>query len=468
MLHGNVLLSGWTMSDVSFWSTELVQYVLIEAVHGLGPGVVHIGGAMTYTLLILLVAYLAKGRATGREGLIRVMAAAVIMLAPALGTATSLLLLTPDHLGSAVPVLLAWLAVDRLGARWYVPLTVAVVLAWGQVADSLVLITGVAPMVVVCAVRAGARLWRRTEGLPWYELSLAAAALVSVGIARGAEALIRIRGGYVLRPLATNMAGWSAFPHHLKIAAEGLLTIFGAAFFDAHTGTEVTFAALHLIGAVAAGLAVLVALSRLGRPGHLAIGGLAVAIVVNVVAYVPGTFVTDLFSTREITAVLPFAAVVTGRVLAGPSLRARLVPVLAVLVIACAAMLGYNATRPAVSPDNANLAAWLVSHHLRAGLTGDYWVANSTTMDAGTRVTVRQVSAFDDRLVRPIAWGFKADWYDPATQHANFLVTSDADAANWRKVRRIALRTFGPPAVTFHAGDYMVLVWHKNLLAGIR
>ena len=27
MLHGNLLLHGWAMSDVSFWSTELVQYV---------------------------------------------------------------------------------------------------------------------------------------------------------------------------------------------------------------------------------------------------------------------------------------------------------------------------------------------------------------------------------------------------------------------------------------------------------
>jgi hypothetical protein len=59
MLHGNVLLHGWTTSDVSFYPTELVQYVLVEAVRGLGPDVVHIAGAMTYTLLVLLAAWLA-------------------------------------------------------------------------------------------------------------------------------------------------------------------------------------------------------------------------------------------------------------------------------------------------------------------------------------------------------------------------------------------------------------------------
>ena len=66
MLHGNLLLHHWWVSDVSFYTTELPQYALIEALLGLGPWVVHVGAAMTYTLLVLLAALLAKGRARGR------------------------------------------------------------------------------------------------------------------------------------------------------------------------------------------------------------------------------------------------------------------------------------------------------------------------------------------------------------------------------------------------------------------
>ena len=83
MLHGNAALTHWTVLDVSFYLTELPQYALIEAARGLIPDVVHIAGAMTYTLTVLLAAYLAKGRATGRDGLIRAAVVAVIMLAPA-------------------------------------------------------------------------------------------------------------------------------------------------------------------------------------------------------------------------------------------------------------------------------------------------------------------------------------------------------------------------------------------------
>src|SRR5262245_31510532 len=39
MLHGNLLLHGWVLSDVSFYTTELPEYMAIEFVHGLSPDV---------------------------------------------------------------------------------------------------------------------------------------------------------------------------------------------------------------------------------------------------------------------------------------------------------------------------------------------------------------------------------------------------------------------------------------------
>jgi hypothetical protein len=469
MLHGHVMLHGWTMSDVSFWPTELAQYVLLEALFGLGAGVIHIGGAMTYTLLVLLAAFLARGRATGREGLVRALVAAAIMLAPAIFDATATLLLTPDHLGSAVPVLLAWLLVERLPARWYVPVGAAIILAWGQVADSLVLVTGAAPMLIVGLTRAGQKLWHREPGtFPGRELSLAAAAAASFGIARGAEAIIRVTGGYVLRPVSTGPAGWSAVPGHLKIMAQGLMTIFGAAFFHGESGVGLFSSVLHVIGLAAAAAALGLALWRLGRAGELAVPALGLAILFNLAVYVPSPYVQDLLSTREISGVLPFAAVLAGRLLAGPLLRARLVPALAAYLIACAVVLGYHASLPAEPPQNASLAAWLAAEHLRSGLSPDYWVANSTTLDTGGRITVRQISVNQGTLIQPVGWGFKGSWYDPQTQQAQFIVTSDISSADWADVKKAAIGTYGPPARTFQDGNRLVLVWNANLLAGLR
>ena len=116
MLHGNLLLHHWWVSDVSFYTTELPQYMLIEALTGLGPWVVHVAAAMTYTLLVLLAALLAKGNARGGKGRARALLAAGLMLAPQL-SATSILLLSPDHIGTAVPLLVIWLLIDRAPDR---------------------------------------------------------------------------------------------------------------------------------------------------------------------------------------------------------------------------------------------------------------------------------------------------------------------------------------------------------------
>ena len=113
MLHGNPLLRGWTVSDVSFYTTELPEYVGVELIRGLGPDVVHVAAGFTYTLLVLLAGLLAKGRAKGREALVRVLIASGIMIAPQLRFGASIVLLGPDHTGTQVPLLVTWLVLDR-------------------------------------------------------------------------------------------------------------------------------------------------------------------------------------------------------------------------------------------------------------------------------------------------------------------------------------------------------------------
>src|SRR3984885_849785 len=63
LLHGNPLLHGWWVTDVSFYTTELPQYAVIELARGLSADVIHVAGAITYTLLVLTAAVLARGRA---------------------------------------------------------------------------------------------------------------------------------------------------------------------------------------------------------------------------------------------------------------------------------------------------------------------------------------------------------------------------------------------------------------------
>ena len=182
MLHGNLLLHGWYLADVTFYTTELPEYMLAEMVRGLNPDVARLCAALTYTLLVVLAAAVAYGarRADKRTAAVRAGITVAVMLGPTAAASTTLLN-DPDHTGTAVPVLLALLILDRAPRRWWVPVVVAAVLGWALVGDSLVLLIGVAPLVVVCGARSFGLLAVRRAPLSaaWYDLSLAAAGVAA-------------------------------------------------------------------------------------------------------------------------------------------------------------------------------------------------------------------------------------------------------------------------------------------------
>src|ERR1700683_5664543 len=53
MLHGNWLLRGWTVGDVSYYTTEIPEYLIVEKIIGLGANVIHVGAGFSYLLLVL-------------------------------------------------------------------------------------------------------------------------------------------------------------------------------------------------------------------------------------------------------------------------------------------------------------------------------------------------------------------------------------------------------------------------------
>ena len=92
MLHGNVLLRGWTLTDVTFFTVELPMYAVVEAVHGLDVDTVHIAAALIYTAVLVVSCVLALGRAgdRGRDGIARVGVVLFILAVPQPGAATGI------------------------------------------------------------------------------------------------------------------------------------------------------------------------------------------------------------------------------------------------------------------------------------------------------------------------------------------------------------------------------------------
>jgi hypothetical protein len=497
MLHGNLLLHGWTIADVTYYTTEVPQYMLIELVRGLGPDVVHIAGASTYTLLVLAAGLLARGRATGRDGLIRLLVAAGIMLAPQFGNATHLLLSQPDHLGTQLPLLLVFLMLDRAPRRWYIPVAAGAVLTWVIIADRVALLDAVVPLVLVCGARVLLAVLRRRKSLAsqWYELSLVAASVLSFVVATLAVRLISDLGGYQVTPVkSATLAPLHTLPHRVVVALEGILNVYGADFFHISQNSPfgpdlgglplaagIALAAVHLVGVGLAVWGFFRAFRYFFDPSDLISPVLATAIAVNVAGYVLSIVSAGLFDAREILAVLPFGAVLAGRMVTGSLARARLgrvrlTPVVTgglAGVLACyLAALGYGAAQSPVADNEQAIIPWLEAHHLTHGL-GTYSESNLITLDSGGRLEIRDVAWRSTRDL-PRHFETKSSWDDPRYSYANFILTNSADHLGMTggphrlvsMIPRIAIAALhaGPPAHVYHYKTFTIMVWNHNLL----
>jgi hypothetical protein len=484
MLHGNLLLSGWWLADVTFYTFEVPVNALVEAVHGLDADVVHISAALIYTLLTATAALLAKGTARGTEGIIRALLGAGVMVAPAVNPGTRILILTPDHIGAGVPILLTLLLMDRASAglcqqesraRWWVPLAVGVLLVWAQVEDPLAIVAAAAPIALVCLVRACVLLVRRRRSA-WYapllfDGALAVAAVVSIWLASLAVAAIKSAGGYSMQPLGRNLrtlVPFATWGHELWVAGENLLILFGADFYEQPAGIRTAIAFLHFAGVTLAACGLLIGITGLVRGVSRVTQILTIAVLATVGAGALATQMQLVSGAHDIAVVLPLGAVLAGRTL-GPWLasltrrrlpRITLLPLLGAALACYLAALGYNASQPAVPAETQGLADWLVAHHLTSGL-GEYWAASSTTLASGGRVRVAPVQG-GAKVVYP--WVTKPSWYDPAVSTANFVIATPGSETGYAFNEAVVRHSYGKPSRVYRYGSYVIMVWNKNLL----
>jgi hypothetical protein len=472
MLHGNLVLHGWSLSDTSFYTTELPQYMLIVSVLGRHGDVIHVASAMTYTLVVVAAALLAKGHAAGREGLARMLIAAGIMVAPQLGTGAAVLESSPGHIGTSVPILATWLVLDRAPRRWWLPPVVGAMLAWVLVADRVALYAGIAPLVVACGVRAYRRvvMQRQPVASAWFELSLAASGVAAIPVAAAALALVHAHGGFTVMPVENTLATGSQLAGHVSATFQGVLVLFGADFLGLHVGLGAAAALLHLAGLGLAVWATWLGIRgcfRAAGPQDLVVAVLTAGVLINLAAYTVSQLDFDPMSSREMTAVLPFAAVLAGRLLAGRLMSARLLPALSAVLAGYLVILAYSAFQPPAATENQRVAGWLVGHHLSYGVAG-YWEAGSITIGSGGQAQVRQVDIIDGTMRRD--WReSQASWYYPRLHRATFVVLGPTKPPTPRLGTVAEMRAIlGPPAHVYHLGPDTVLTYGKNLLADVR
>jgi hypothetical protein len=463
MATGNVLLSGWTLSGASFYATDLPVYAVLAAIRGLTPAVAHEAGAAIYTLLVIAACFLARGRAHGSQGLLRMAVALVLLAAPAPGEAVELLLLGPFHAGTTLLLLAVLLILDAFGDRLAGAAVAGVLMALAQLSDALALYVGVVPIALVAVHRlAWARRSRRTQRA---DVAMLVAAVLSIPVSLLLLAEISRLGGFATLPLNGSFARMDDVPRNAGLAVEGVLLLFGANFFGQPVASPATLGILvHLAGVgfvLMAGRWALLAWQR-GEESDRVTQVLLVAMGMDLAAYLFSNQAIDLMTSRYLIPFLAFGSVLAGRV-GADRLRAGRMRIAASGVAAAYVLFAALTLRtpPALAPE-APLWAFLERQHLTYGISA-YWQASTVTVESGGRVRVRAVQTASSPA-GPYMWEADGSWYDPK-RHGNDARFVVRDTSDPRSLQRNDVQaSFGPPVATYRVGRYEVLVWDRNLL----
>src|SRR5208282_5213152 len=218
------------------------------------------------------------------------------------------LLGAPDHTGTSAFLLVSFLLIDRVPARWYTSPLLLAILCAGQIGDATVRYVAVPAVVVVCGYRVVAA-WKGRTG----DAANALAAAVSVPLAFAVRTVMLHFGAYQMVAPKTAVSRPWQWPHNAALAWHAICVLFGASAGSGSSSALVRDAG-YILG-LACLLAAAAGFARVAwswRTASRAEQLLCAAIVLDLSAYVTST-IPVLANPYEVVAVLPCGAVLAAR-----------------------------------------------------------------------------------------------------------------------------------------------------------
>jgi hypothetical protein len=478
VLRGNVLLRGWTLSKVSFVTTDLPFYVAGVAAIGMTPSLLRDVPIAIYIAAVAVGAALARGRRGGWRGVLGMTALLVLLCLPAGGLAD---FVTKGYIrvGTTLGLLAALCALDVPAGRRVRAGRLAVfafVLSLTILADSFALVMGGLPVLIVAAL--GAR-----RALPYGALGLKAislAVVAAVVAARGLSWLIELLGGYRVVPVGlteflAHRDTLQVVKNNVRVLADNLpslyrcdlpreLSVGGIAIW-----VGCMIGPLLLVWALVRGLPVTIRGREPERtcPRDFVADVLWFSALLCLAAYIASSIPKDRTSTRYMVPFVLSGAVLTGRVLAQRVAKARIpIVALGVLGVSYGITVWQDLGKPVAVDPAVHLADTLERNGLQNGY-GPFWNASVVTATSGGRVKVRPI------FVRPISperhaiaalpWMTDARWF--RDERATFVVFEPAAASAYQfgVTEWTCERVFGSASARHEVGPYVVLIWGHDL-----
>ena len=470
VLRGNPLLKGWTVSNISFWTTDLPFYVAGVSLKGLDPALLRQVPSAIYAICVGLAIILA-GTGNRRPGLA---AATVIVLLglPAAGLAE---FVTKGYtrVGTSIGLFAALIALGGPAGQKVLIRRLAIytaVVGLTLFSDTYMLVMAVAAVLTICMMGALRREFYENLGLG----RIAVATCLAVIVGQAGTWLIRALGGFEAQPLPLKEYLSARDPARLLAAnawslAENLPLLYRCNLPESGGYLAWLVWLLCGIGPVLLALAMWrgLPLRRPRERSEFVSDVLWMSLLFGAAAYLVSGNEKDRGTLRYLVPFVLAGAVLTGRVLGTRRGSVRLMAgLLTALAATYAVTVAWDLAKPQANDPAAELARWLDEHQLRSGY-GPYWDASIVTASGRGRVAVRPVRGREvgpRRLViEPFRWMSDEAWYREGP--ANFVVYKPDPGPKWHFLvnETVCTACFGRPSARHSVGPYVVLVWNRDL-----
>ena len=470
VLRGNLLLTGWTVSNISFVTTDLPFYVAGVAMKGLDPALLREVPSAVYAVAVGTAIVLAW---TG--GRCRGLAAATVMVLLGLPAGGLAEFVTRGYtrVGTSMGLFAGLIALEGpAGRRISVARLGIYMVAVGLtlLSDTFTMVIAVIAVLIVCLLGLVRRESYQDLGLT----RVAVATVVAVALAQGGKWFLLALGGFAAAPLPLRDYLSMAEPVGMIASNAWALAVNLPSLYRCDMPANVRASEWAVwLGCFLGPLVLAYALwwgcpvrrhrVRQDFPGDV----LWVSMALGATAFLASANVKDRGTLRYLVPFVLSGAVLTGRVVGG---KARSVGPTALIL--CGLSAAYVVTvawdlrkPPAINPAST-LATWLEGHGFKQGY-GPYWDASIVTASGRGRVAVRPIRGRELRsgqlVIEPFRWMSDEAWY--LNTPANFVVFNRDPAPKFGFLinERNCAAAFGAPAARYAVGPYVVLVWDSDL-----
>lgn len=436
---GNLSLSGWFLSTVSFYFTDIIWYGIASKIFGYGQYQAYCIPAIMYSMLTLLTFYLSK------EKLSSIWAIAFCVALPS-GFAALHVLIPVIHVGTYIAMLLCFILLDnyiktksKITLYFY-----AVILILACFSDDIIKLLVIAP-VALSSIFFIYKERRKST------LLILAATIFSFVVSKVMVIYTRSHDWFVLPGIPDpTFVEFDNITNNLYLFIKGFISYCGAFFFG-KPPSDVT-AIISIFCFIIMILLIVVVAMSIREIFFYSVTNMAICIacIIMIPAYLLSNRPIDVWTIRYIVPFFILAPIVIGRASISKGFKFIALGMIATAVLA------YSISIQEKKDTSNHLINQIKTTIKQNELTNGYasfWFASSVSIDGDISIAPIDVNK-GLKVLSCSKWLSKNDWYE---RGGNFIITDDD------VMRDITIRTVGNPSKIITVGNKQIFVYDKNI-----